>query len=422
MSKDWTKQLREQLADHKEPVSDDLWAGIEQSLAHTEGSTVHPQNNRTVLFRRYSIAASLAALVAVGTYVELHPWNGEEVLQNGDIAKNERHVVDENHMDKKEETTETHMEDNAAYTVKNVRNGEKLLAFAEKKVDEELKSVMEGYEDGKDYGDVADTGDAAEQKTVTTSKSPVSYGRATYNVSHNPKTYGKSPRLRNWSVQVFGSNGMTGNETAESVMAVSDAVPNFPQYFDDYEDDAYIASEKVTNTLSNLSDLNERVETHHHQPVSVGVQVGYVLDSRLSVSAGLVYTYVSSDFVDEVFFVRQTTTQRLHYVGVPVSLNYNVWQASPLHIYLSVGGEGDVNVKNDTKVDGKRQECQRDRIQWSAHIAAGVQYDVMKQLGVYLEPGVKYYFDNGSKIENVFKDKKLNFNIQLGLRWNIRNK
>ena len=32
----------------------------------------------------------------------------------------------------------------------------------------------------------------------------------------------------------------------------------------------------------------------------------------------------------------------------------------------------------------------------------------------------KYYFDNGSRVQNFFKDKPTNFNLQLGLRWNLR--
>lgn len=64
-------------------------------------------------------------------------------------------------------------------------------------------------------------------------------------------------------------------------------------------------------------------------------------------------------------------------------------------------------------------DSKRDRMQWSVNGSVGAQYDFIPQLGLYVEPGVKYYFDNGSKIENAFKDKKTNFNLQLGLRWNI---
>lgn len=36
MSNDWTNKLRDQLADYQEPVSHDMWAEIEQSLAQSK--------------------------------------------------------------------------------------------------------------------------------------------------------------------------------------------------------------------------------------------------------------------------------------------------------------------------------------------------------------------------------------------------
>ena len=84
------------------------------------------------------------------------------------------------------------------------------------------------------------------------------------------------------------------------------------------------------------------------------------------------------------------------------------------------GGEADFNVKNSTtRNDEPVDEVKRDRLQFSAKASVGVQLDVTPQIGVYVEPGAKYYFDNGSSIDNTFKDKKLNFNFQFGLRWNI---
>ena len=62
----------------------------------------------------------------------------------------------------------------------------------------------------------------------------------------------------------------------------------------------------------------------------------------------------------------------------------------------------------------------RDRWQFSVHGAAGVEYDVIPQLGIYAEPGVKYYFNNGSNVSTFFKDKPTSFNLQLGLRLNLK--
>jgi hypothetical protein len=58
-------------------------------------------------------------------------------------------------------------------------------------------------------------------------------------------------------------------------------------------------------------------------------------------------------------------------------------------------------------------------MQWSVNTSLGIEYDIIPQLGIYIEPGLKHYFDNGSRIENFFKDKPTNFNLQVGVRWNI---
>ena len=85
MNNDWTDRLRDRMADYEMPVGDELWANIEQSLAQDEvfaNKNVHSNNGvaRSVVMRRFSIAASIAALLAGGAYVYFHPWN--EVAEN----------------------------------------------------------------------------------------------------------------------------------------------------------------------------------------------------------------------------------------------------------------------------------------------------------------------------------------------------
>ena len=161
------------------------------------------------------------------------------------------------------------------------------------------------------------------------------------------------------------------------------------------------------------------VEAKHHAPLAIGAQVGIGLAPRLSLSTGVVYTRVASDF--KSYGVSEFDThQVLHYVGVPLGLNYEVWSTGGFHAYVMAGGEADFNVKNDTKVSGQKEDVKRDGVQFSGKASLGAQYDVTPQVGFYIEPGAKYYFDNGSEIENTFKDKKWNFNLQFGLRINLK--
>ena len=158
----------------------------------------------------------------------------------------------------------------------------------------------------------------------------------------------------------------------------------------------------------------------HHAPVSVGMQLAFGIAPRLSMSTGVVYTRTSSDFYPYAPNNDYNVHQVLHYVGIPVGLNYELLRSGGFHAYVMAGAEAAYNVKNDTDEDGTRkQDAKRDRVQFSGKASLGAQYDISPNVGLYIEPGAKYYFDNGSDIENTFKDKKLNFNLQFGLRFNL---
>ena len=161
-------------------------------------------------------------------------------------------------------------------------------------------------------------------------------------------------------------------------------------------------------------------KAEHHAPVSVGMQVAFGIAPRLSLSTGVVYTRTSSDFYPYAPNSDYQVHQVLHYVGIPVGLNYELWRSGGFHAYVMAGAEADYNVKNDTDEAGtKKENTKRDRVQFSGKASLGAQYDISPSVGLYIEPGAKYYFDNGSDIENTFKDKKLNFNLQFGLRFNL---
>ena len=70
-------------------------------------------------------------------------------------------------------------------------------------------------------------------------------------------------------------------------------------------------------------------------------------------------------------------------------------------------------------VGRKEESVDVDRLQWSVSGAVGFQYNFIDRLGVYVEPGVGYYFDDGSNVLTIYKDKPFNFNFQVGLRFEL---
>lgn len=446
MNNDWTDRLRDRMADYEMPVGDELWANIEQSLAQDEvfaNKNVHSNHGvaRSVVMRRFSIAASIAALLAGGAYVYFHPWN--EVAENEVAAifdKGPKTFIDnrkttvpkdsqaaisangQNAMSKDGLQTMS----GGGQTKNNIlaRSNSVESVSSESALSLDLDTQSSARSVNEKSVTVPSSRSSRKVNSLITSEGDVmssaQSGRRTVlaQSSMDEELGRKDKRHRGGlKLQLYGENGFIGKTSGGNSPVLMSSMPSSdPVYYDknikiaNFFDERYMA-------MIPTSDLYE--ETKHHQPISVGMQVGFHLLPKLKLSTGLVYTKVSSDFISGVSDTRTVSTQDLHYMGIPLNLSYSVWEYKGLHTYVTAGGEGAVNIKNHTETDGEVKESKRDKMQWSTNASVGIQYDFIPQLGVYVEPGMKYYFDNGSQIENIFKDKKLNFNIQFGLRFNV---
>lgn len=462
MNNDWTDRLRDRMADYEMPVGDELWANIEQSLAQDEvfaNKNVHSNNGvaRSVVMRRFSIAASIAALLAGGAYVYFHPWN--EVAENEVVAifdKGPKTFIDKSQtaVPKDSQKSISDNGQNAIYddgqtavsangqnamskdglqtlsgggqTRNNIlaQSNSVELVSSESALSLDLDTQSSARSVNEKSETVPSSRSSRKVNSLITPEGDVmssaQNGRRTVlaQSSMDEELGRKDKRLRGgMKLQLYGENGFIGRTSGGNSPVLMSSMPSSDPVF--YDKNTQIASlfDERYMVMIPTSDLYE--ETKHHQPISVGMQVGFHLLPKLKLSTGLVYTKVSSDFISGVSDTRTVSTQDLHYIGIPLNLSYSVWEYKGLHTYVTAGGEGAVNIKNHTETDGEVKESKRDKMQWSTNASVGIQYDFIPQLGVYVEPGMKYYFDNGSQIENIFKDKKLNFNIQFGLRFNV---
>ena len=469
MNNDWTERLRDRMADYEMPVGDELWANIEQSLAQDEvfaNKNVHSNNGvaRSVVMRRFSIAASIAALLAGGAYVYFHPWN--------EVAENEVAVIFDKGPKSFIDKRQTAVFKNGQKSISN--NGRTALSANGQNTNYDDQTALsddgqngmtkDGLHTSSGGGQTRnnilaqsnsvdlvssesalslDLDTQSSVRSVNEKSETVPSSRSSRKVNSLITPEGKvmsSAQNRRGAVlaqssmdeelgrkdkrhrgglklQLYGENGFIGKTSGGNSPVLMSSMPSSdPVYYDKNIKIASFFDERYMAMIP-TSDLYEK--TKHHQPISVGMQVGFHLLPKLKLSTGLVYTKASSDFISGVSDTRTVSTQDLHYIGIPLNLSYSVWEYKGLHTYVTAGGEGAVNIKNHTETDGEVKESKRDKMQWSTNASVGIQYDFIPQLGVYVEPGMKYYFDNGSQIENIFKDKKLNFNIQFGLRFNI---
>ena len=184
--------------------------------------------------------------------------------------------------------------------------------------------------------------------------------------------------------------------------------------------DSYNCSKYMSRPNSVYDDpvflVNYEERQKHHQPISFGLTVNFPISSRIYMVTGLVYTRLRSDFSNMADHVLYKKEQTLYDIGIPVMGQFYAKNRGRLRAYVAIGGQADFNVKTRLIADGVEQELRKDRVQWSANTALGLQYHILPQFAVYAEPGLKYYFDNGSGISTFFKDRPMNFNLQVGLR------
>lgn len=171
-----------------------------------------------------------------------------------------------------------------------------------------------------------------------------------------------------------------------------------------------------------------KTEYKHRLPVRVGLNVAYRLTDRLSVESGVSYTRLSSDMKDGTKDNYSSGSQKLDYIGVPLNVKYRAFGYRRLSVYASAGLLTEKCVSGKTTheyvISGEKKKHEAEDVaakpwQLSVNAALGVQFDVLRNVGVYVEPGVSYYFDDRSPLSTIYKEKPLNFNLNLGVRYTI---
>lgn len=455
-NKDWTSKLRDQMTDYQEPVKHDLWAGIAQSLAQNQpvaGENRVPENHpvkrvekepkaRVVTLKRWSAAAAAVALLGIGgSYVYLHQEDVEQGnAQLASLASSEASSASSAASSSLSASSPSLSASSSSHSKQvpllaadnksaDFKSRQKAASSAASLLSSDYASVpVQSAAPMNDEGEtmVAVASDeaplvASKYKSAESAQSQAEpNSSSSYHFSRNSEVAGVSMKLYAENLGAGMGNVNSGSNIVNRYSdsgVMADPMPGV------YPDPSVGGSNDVDYLMAaayKALQKSPQGKAKHHAPVSVGMQIAFGVAPRLSLSTGVVYTRTSSDFYPYAPNNDYNVHQVLHYVGIPVGLNYELWRSGGFHAYVMAAAEAAYNVKNDTDEDGTRkQDAKRDRVQFSGKASLGAQYDISPSVGLYIEPGAKYYFDNGSDVENTFKDKKLNFNLQFGLRFNL---
>ncbi len=384
--------MRRRLADRETPAPDDLWEKIEMRLdAAAPKPVLKPRYTiRRIAMWSASVAAVAALLVAVG-----YQANVDTIEQ---LAANAPKTVAPKAAAK------------AVQAPIPATSAEPRLVAANY-IRSTSNATPDTYVASNEVADTDDVEVMAVEDAVVRAKAHTPQrmvARAMY--AGDDKAVEPTSR---WSIGVHTGGSMTdGNYANIPVARCANA---------SMLDDAYTDNSSTDNNgyrpVGNAALLSRYNETKHHaQPVSYGLSFGYALNNRLTLTTGVVYTRAVTDFIRSSGNDNITETQRLHYIGVPLGVKYRVWGNRYIQTYATAGGQADFNVKATMTSGDVKTDVDCDNVQFSVNAAAGVQVDVVPHVGLYAEPGVKYYIDNKSAVATIFKDKPWAFNLQVGLR------
>ena len=407
----WMNKLKEKLADYSEPTPASGWEQLEKELMPPVEKKIYP-------YRKWMMAAAAVILLAVVSSVSLYflgtPAADEmRHIQTPALASTPDALPGVQQPDVQGTSAEPVLrpvarEDRLAKADRNIPEHKTLVAN-EPVVKDEPEPVIEENEPGKavEEGEPAEETNAGQTQTKDTERPTASNrprrpsGRDKYHIP----TEKPSSQKGTWSMGLgVGNSGGASSEVGSgaypysrvSMLSVSNGLMQIPN------DQTLVFEDGVPY----LRQAKQIVDIKHHQPISFGLSVRKALGKGFSLESGLIYTLLSSDA--KLADNDQQIEQKLHYIGIPLRANWNFLDKKLVTLYVSGGGMIEKCVYGKL---GSEKETVKP-LQFSVSGAVGAQLNATKRVGIYVEPGVAYYFDDGSDIQTIRKENPFNFNIQ----------
>lgn len=428
MKTNWQKDIHDRLGSYEKDAPEGLWEGISRELPKlNDGVMLTHKPQRNAAFRMWRVAG-VAAAASVALVIGYN-FLGNDVQDNINIPTN---------------TTNHHnMLASSQKPIGNEPTGvcaEQATHSADDLLSDQLKLANASTEQptlasASTETDVNEIGSKEENSKKENGQTEVKQEKREGNrmlrknqddalLAYNDVTErsGSTDAPSRWSVSTgaMGGLGASGTTTAYGDYLVLSCPGGA-----DTKDSPMLDMSSVNR------DEETKTEYEHHLPIRIGLSVAYALTDRLSISSGLTYTRLSSDIKDASRESKYIGEQRLHYVGIPVNVSYKVASSRWISLYGTAGvlaekcvsGTTDEGyVENNTMKYTNTHDISSKPLQMSVNAGVGIQFDFIDNVGIYAEPGLSYYFDDGSALQTIYKEKPLNFNLNVGVRFKLEKR
>ncbi len=435
MKTNWQKDIHDRLGSYEKDAPEGLWEGISRRMPKlNDGGMLTDKPQRTAKFRMWRVAG-VAAAASVALVIG-YSFLGNDVQDNINIATNTTkhpNMLASSQKPIGNEPTGV-CADQATHSADDLLSEQPTLAKASTEQPKLAKASTE-------QPTLASASTETDVKEISSKKENSKEENGQAEVKPEKRKDNRMLR-KNQDDALLAFNDMTerrGDEDAPSRWSVSTgamgglgASGTTTAYGDYLVLSCPGAADTKDSPMLDMSSVNRDVETkteyEHHLPIRIGLSVAYALTDRLSISSGLTYTRLSSDIKDASRESKYIGEQRLHYVGIPVNVSYKVASFRWLGLYGTAGvlaekcvsGTTDEGyVENNTMKYTNTHDISSKPLQMSVNAGVGIQFDFVDNVGIYAEPGLSYYFDDGSALQTIYKEKPLNFNLNVGVRFKL---
>lgn len=410
MNDDWLNKIHNRMTDYETDEPDDLWDSIVENFG-TSPLKRHQSALPFILHNKRAIAAgiTLAIAVPIGLYLV---YNSENAPRHS-LLSNATAPYTIGSATKITPATVSQLAPTIPANIINKKTTSTRKQMVTISRTDDCPQVCDTIKETQERNSAKN--DSTYTKKIYLKDSTTKHKGYTASVSHN------SNRNRNGNITFSAfSSGATGATNSNTFPASS--IGSYGVTDCGWEDAPILGI-----LLFNKGKVTEN-RIHHRLPLRVGLSFTYNLNDRFGIETGITYTNLTSDIREGSEDHYIAGTQKLHYIGIPLNLKYRIytWKLFDLYTSAGVSGEKCFSAKVDKEfiIDNRLKESSVENLsekpmQWSVNASVGLQCNILNSLSLFAEPGISYYFNDGSTIKTIYKEKPVNFNLNIGLRYTI---
>lgn len=395
MKENWTNSMKQKLEGHQMTPPTGLWEGISSEMGFQKESVT-----RTVTIKRWLGAVAAIAITLVGFFALYQNDQSEPLPQVSRTVQTPESTIINKVSPENQQPTLADVPQRAKTKVNTKAPTKAVIEDVSQQISDDMTQPASGNIPQQNSEETPQqiSEDNPQQNSLSTNRPTATNQQATANyqtklASAKNERHSSTSKSEKWSIGLTASGGLLA------------LVHQDTYYSDDYAADnpnKYHSPENITNGNRPNEYLHYPADKHH-LPMRLGLSLHYQLNDALALQSGINYTYLYSESITHI------DNQHLHYLGIPIGLSWQLWKTNGFSFYLSGSA--------------MLEKCLNEKPwQWSLGAAAGAEYSFTSHVGVYLQPSLSYYFNDGTSFEHYYKEHPLAPAIEFGLRLHVFDK